>query len=93
MIYQIITLGDSGVGKISIINRYVNDVFNENNVSTVGLNFVIKELFFNKKQKVSLKLMDTCGQEKYRSLTRSFLQNADAILFIFALNDKDSFHN
>ena len=38
-----------------------------------------------------LKLIDTCGQEKYQALTSSYLQKTDAVLFIFALNDKDSF--
>ena len=91
LIFKIIILGDSGVGKTSIIKRYVNNNFEDNISSSIGINFVIKDLFFNKKQKVSLKLMDTCGQEKYKSLTRSFLQNSDAVLFVFALNDKDSF--
>ena len=71
--FKIITLGDSGVGKTSIINRYVKNIFNENNASTVGMSSVIKQLKINKKQKFTLKLMDTCGQEKYRSLAFIYL--------------------
>ena len=93
LIFRIITLGDSGVGKTSIINRYVNNIFNENTSSTVGLNQAIKDVFFNKKEKVSLKLIDTCGQEKFKALTKSYLKNTDAVLFVFAFNDKDSFNN
>ena len=44
LMFKIITLGDSGVGKTSIINRYAKNIFNENNASTVGVNFVIKQL-------------------------------------------------
>jgi len=93
LIFKIITLGDSGVGKTSIIKRYANNIFEDNNASSIGINYVTKELFFNKKQKVSLKLIDTCGQERYKSLTRAFLQNTDAVLFVFALNDIESFNN
>ena len=67
-VFRIITLGDSGVGKTSIINRYVKNIFNDNNPSTVGVSFAIKELYINK-QKIRLKLIDTCGQERYKALT------------------------
>ncbi len=90
--FKIITLGDSGVGKTSIINRYVNNIFSDNTSSTVGVNFSIKELYFNQ-QKINLKLIDTCGQEKYQSLTKAYLKNTDACFFIFAFNDKESFEN
>jgi len=93
IIFNIITLGDSGVGKTSIINRYINGIFNDNNSSTVGINFSFKELFINKTQKIKLKLIDTCGQEKYRSLSKSYFKNTNGVLFVFSLNDKDSFDN
>jgi len=90
--YKIITLGDSGVGKTSIIKRFYDNTFDDNSASTIGMNFVIKNLYFNKKE-VRLKLMDTCGQEKYNSLTKSYLKNVDAVFFVFAFNDKDSFES
>ena len=93
MTFKIITLGDSGVGKTSIINRYIKNVFDDCITSTLGVSFAIKEVLVNKKEKVRLKLIDTCGQEKYQALTSSYLKNADAVLFIFALNDKESFDN
>ena len=91
-VFRIITLGDSGVGKTSIINRYVKNIFNDNNPSTVGVSFAIKELYINK-QKIRLKLIDTCGQERYKALTNAYLKNTDVCFFIFALNDRDSFDN
>jgi len=89
--FSIITLGDSGVGKTSIINRYINNKFDENNSSTVGINYSNKEMEFNNKDKIILRLMDTAGQEKYRAITKSYYRNANAVLFVFSLNDKDSF--
>jgi len=88
--FNIITLGDSGVGKTSIINRYVKNQFYENNISTLGMNFAYKEIKFNNKGKIILKLMDTAGQEKYKALTKSYFKNVDAVLFVFNMNSKDT---
>jgi len=89
--FNIITLGDSGVGKTSIITRYVKNVFDNNISSTLGMNFDYKEIHFNNKDKIILKLVDTAGQEKYRSLAKNYFKNVDAVLFVFSLDDKDTF--
>ena len=57
------------------------------------MNIKIKDIIVNKKDKVKLKLIDTCGQEKYRAITKSYLKNADVVLFIFSMEDIDSFNN
>ena len=89
--FKIITLGDSGVGKTSIIKRFCENKFDDNNQSTIGINFSKKEMIANKNDKIILKLLDTCGQEKYRSLAKSYYKNAHAALFIFSMNDEESF--
>ena len=89
--FNVITLGDSGVGKTSIINRYVKNKFNDNITSTLGLNFSYKEIKFNNNGKIILKLVDTAGQEKYRAWTKSYYKNVDVALFIFSLEEKESF--
>ena len=55
------------------------------------MNFAYKEILFNNNDKIILKLVDTAGQEKYRSLTRSYFKNVDAVLFVFSMDDKDTF--
>ncbi len=89
--FNIITLGDSGVGKTSIIKRFCENKFDDNNQSTIGINFSKKEMTANKNDKIILKLLDTCGQEKYRSLAKSYYKNAHAALFLFSMNDEESF--
>jgi len=93
IIYKIITLGDSGVGKTSIINQYINGKFIDNTASTLGINFSYKNLYINKTKTIKIKLLDTCGQEKYRSLSKSYFKHVDGVLYIFGLNDKESFDN
>jgi len=93
IIFKIITLGDSGVGKTSIINQYITGNYIENTASTLGINYSYKKLIINKTQNILLKLIDTCGQEKYRALSKSYFKHADGVLYVFGLNDKESFDN
>ena len=90
---RIIFLGDSGTGKTSIINRFINNKFDENLSSTVGVNFSIKELKIKDGETIALNLIDTAGQEKYKALAKSYFKNADAVIFVFSINDKESFEN
>jgi len=62
-------------------------------MSTLGVNFSYKIIELENKKKVKLKLIDTAGQEKFRSIAKSYYKNADAVLFVFALNDLDSFNH
>ena len=91
--YKIITLGDSGVGKTSILKRYIHNKFEEENMSTIGLSLAFKEITLKNNTKIILKLIDTAGQERYRALTRTYYKNADGALFVFAHDDKESFEH
>ena len=93
IVFIIITLGNSGVGKSSIINRYVNQSFDEKSLSTIGLNFSFKEVTLKNKRKIQLKLIDTGGQEKYRAISKSYFRNSDVVLFVFSLNDEKSYND
>ena len=90
---RVITLGESGVGKTSIIRRYIHNIFDENNLSTIGLNFSFKEVKLKNGKSINIKLIDTAGQEKYKALAKSYFKNVDAVLFVFSLNNQDSFDN
>ena len=90
IIFKIITLGESGVGKTSIIKRYVHNIFDTDCLSTIGINFSFKEVE-RKGKKIQLKFYDTAGQEKYRSLTKSYYKNAEGVLFVFSLDNQNTF--
>jgi len=91
--FKIITLGDSGVGKTSILKQYTEEIFDNNTASTLGVNYAYKKLIVNQTQNIILKLIDTCGQEKYRSLSKQYFKHVDGVLYIFGLNDIDSFNH
>ena len=84
--FKIITLGESGFGKTSIIKRYIYALFEEDIMSTIGINFAFREITLKDKTKVTLKLIDTAGQEKYSALSKSYFKNADAVLYVFSLD-------
>ena len=88
---KVIILGESGVGKSSIIKRFIYNKFEDNALSTIGIDFSFKEIILENNATIKLKIMDTSGQEKFRALSKSYYKNADGVFFVFALNNMDSF--
>jgi small GTP-binding protein len=89
-VIKILTLGDSGVGKTSIIQKFVNDKFNQNMLSTIGVDFQSKVIIINN-TKIKLKIWDTTGQERFKTLTSQYYNGADGALLIFDVTSKLSF--
>ena len=89
---KILLIGDSAVGKTSILFRYINDEFPDCYISTIGVEYKMKTLMINGK-KIILRIWDTSGQERYRSITQNFYRNANGILFVFDITNKESFNN
>lgn len=87
---KIVFLGESGVGKSNIINRYNGGQFNPNSVPNNSSFFMSKNLKFGEKI-YRIYLWDTAGQEKYHSLTKIFLNEAKIAFIIYAINDKASY--
>ena len=83
-------LGESGVGKTSLIRRYTNNIFNTNHLETIGIEFFNKEERIND-QIIQIKLWDTAGQEIFHSLTKNFYRKADGIIIVYDITNKDSF--
>ena len=87
---KLIVVGNQGTGKSSILNRFVNETFDENYQATIGLDFHSKNITIHD-QDVRLIIYDTAGQEKFRSLIPMYIREAQIILFIYDISDKDSF--
>ena len=87
---QIILVGESGVGKTSLIRRYTNNIFNSNHLETIGIEFYNKEEKINNKI-IQIKFWDTAGQEIFHSLTKNFYRKADGIIIVYDITNKESF--
>ena len=88
---KMILLGESGVGKTSIIKRYLNDFFDKNESSTLSMSYVGKTVEINN-QKIILNIWDTIGQEKYRSISKLFLNETKIVILVYSITSKTSFN-
>jgi len=90
--YKIIFLGDQGTGKSCILNRFVEDKFDDNYQATIGLDFQSKNVKIDN-QDVHLLLYDTAGQEKFRSLIPMYTRDANIIILVYDITRKESFNH
>ena len=89
---QLLIIGDSTVGKTSILSRFVNGTFNSNYLATVGLDNFTKDETIDDKN-VRIKIWDTAGQERYKALTKGFFRNAEGIMIVYDVTNQESFEN
>ena len=89
-IFKIILIGSSSVGKSSILQRYIQKVFNESYSCTIGVDFFMKSLDVGDKS-IKLQLWDTAGTEKFRSITTGYYRGANAAFVVFDLTSKPTF--
>ena len=90
IVLKLLLLGDSSVGKTSILLKYISNKFDESSISTVGVDYMDKIIDYNK-FKITLQIWDTSGEEKFRSITKNFYRNADGLLVVFDLTKKESY--
>ena len=89
---KVVLLGESGVGKTSIISRYINNTFKSQLMSTPGANFVTKNVIMeDENQSIKFEIWDTAGQERYRSLAKVFYKNAAVCVLVYDITRKTSF--
>ena len=89
---KVVLLGESGVGKTSIIQRYINNIFNPENPTTGGANFTSKTVKFEEEnQKIKFEIWDTAGQEKFRSLAKVFYKNSSVCILVYDITKKKTF--
>ena len=89
-IFKIILIGSSSVGKSSILQRYIQKVFNESYSCTIGVDFFMKSIDIGEKS-IKLQLWDTAGTEKFRSITTGYYRGANAAFVVFDLTCKATF--
>ena len=89
---KVVLIGESGVGKTSIISRYTSNIFKSQLMSTPGANFVTKHVIMEEQdQAIKFEIWDTAGQERYRSLAKVFYKNAAVCVLVYDITRKASF--
>ena len=89
---KLLIIGDSAVGKTSMLLKYTDNFFPESHLATIGVEFKTKEVEYNG-YKIELQIWDTAGQERFKSITKSFFRNANGIIFVYDITQKNTFKN
>merc|ERR1712130_429684 len=92
VLLKVIILGDSGVGKTSLMNQYVNKKFSNQYKATIGADFLTKEVMVDERL-VTMQIWDTAGQERFQSLGVAFYRGADCCVLVFDVNIAKTFEN
>ncbi|KAL1923702.1 uncharacterized protein VTP21DRAFT_8682 [Calcarisporiella thermophila] len=90
VLLKVIILGDSGVGKTSLMNQYVNKKFSNQYKATIGADFLTKDIVIDDRQ-VTMQIWDTAGQERFQSLGVAFYRGADCCVLVYDVNNAKSF--
>ncbi|KAM9807839.1 LOW QUALITY PROTEIN: EF-hand calcium-binding domain-containing protein 4B [Neosynchiropus ocellatus] len=89
-LFKIILVGNSSVGKTSLLRRFCDDAFETGTSATVGIDYSVKTIMVDHSQ-VALQLWDTAGQERYQSITKQFFRKADAVVVLYDITSEHSF--
>ncbi|KAM4795496.1 ras-related protein Rab-7L1 [Rhinophrynus dorsalis] len=92
-LFKVLVIGDSTVGKTSLLHRYVHDVFGKDYKMTMGVDFALKVVQWSDTETVRLQLWDIAGQERFTSMTRLYYKQASACIIMFDLTNAESFRN
>jgi len=92
VLLKVIILGDSGVGKTSLMNQYVNKKFSAQYKATIGADFLTKEVTVDDRL-VTMQIWDTAGQERFQSLGVAFYRGADSCVLVFDVIQPKTFDN
>ena len=92
ILFKVVIIGDTAVGKTQILNRALFDQFDENSKPTLGVDFKRKDVDVQDKR-VRINLWDTAGQERYKAINQTFYSNAQAAILVFDITRKDTFNS
>jgi len=89
---KLLIIGESGVGKTSILQRFIDSTFQKSLTTTIGIDFRSKKIRVGGEE-VELQIWDTAGQERFFSITKSYYRGSDGIFLTFDISSEDSFSN
>ena len=90
LLFKLILIGDSSVGKSNILSKYLKNEFDENSRATVGVEFGTKNILINGK-KIKIQIWDTAGEERYRSITSAYYKGAKGAFIVYDITRKQTF--
>lgn len=89
--HKVLVIGEPGIGKTSLIRRYVDGIFDKHYCATLGVDFALKIVPWTEKKNIRLQLWDIAGQERFSSMTRVYYKQATACVIIFDITRRTTF--
>ena len=90
LLFKVLLIGDSGTGKSCLLIRFAEDIFSDNYISTIGVDFKIKTIEIEGKT-VKMQVWDTAGQERFRTITASYYRGSNGVIIVYDVTDRESF--
>ncbi|XP_037092374.1 ras-related protein Rab-35-like [Pollicipes pollicipes] len=91
-LFKLLIIGDSGVGKSSLLVRFADNTFSGNYITTIGVDFKIRTMNVNG-EKIKLQIWDTAGQERFRTITSTYYRGTHGVIVVYDVTNGDSFGN
>jgi Ras-related protein Rab-1A len=91
-VFKILLIGNSSVGKSSLLLRFADNIFQETFYPTIGVDFKIRT-FSSEGSVVKLQMWDTAGQEKFKTITSAYYKGAQGVILVFDLCDRKSYED
>jgi len=92
ILYKLIIVGESGVGKTCLLLRFTEDTFTSNHLTTIGIDFKVKILYIEDKL-IKLQIWYTAGQERFRTVVNNYYKGAHGIILTYDVTNESSFEN
>ncbi|XP_054715076.1 ras-related protein Rab-43-like [Uloborus diversus] len=89
-LFKIVIIGDCGVGKTCVVQRFKSGTYVERHGNTIGVDFAMRTLTINKKR-IKLQIWDTAGQERFRTITQSYYRSAHGVIMAYDITKRPSF--
>ena len=92
VLIKVVLIGDSGVGKSNLVNRFINGTYNDQITNTIGVDFLLKDMMV-RDQSLKVQFWDTAGQEKYRAIANAYYKNAQGAIVVYDITSRESLEN
>ena len=93
IIYKVLLLGDSTVGKTCFLIKYTDKTFQDVHMATIGLDYRLKNMTLKSGKNVKLQIWDTAGQDRFRAITKNYYKGANGIILIYDVTNPQTFGN
>ena len=91
-LFKLLIIGDSGVGKSSLLLRFADNTFSGSYITTIGVDFKIRTVTIDG-QRIKLQIWDTAGQERFRAVTRSYYRGAAGALMVYDITRRSTYNH